>query len=225
MHPQVTITHANSTLFRCQPYSDQYGLVYTPNIPDFYFKPESTANFMAGSQANLTTTSIGVTDIFTIPVESATVDNCSGRVVALQYCYQTRNEDIGTLLTVFHLSLLTSEGLQNNTIQFTINRLIPICSTPQNGICTNRVANIRQTCCDITYLSSDDQFQSTSIYYGVTTGNGNTLPVAFRNGVGNDAQHYLISLGTPPDFGEAVVVSRSTLADDGVIILRFILGN
>ena len=34
-----------SSLFQCQPYTDQSGLVYTPNIPDFYFSDVNAADF------------------------------------------------------------------------------------------------------------------------------------------------------------------------------------
>ena len=81
-----------SSLFQCQPSSDESGQVYTPNIPDFYFNDENTADFRTGDEENLITLRNRLTYIFTKSSER----NCTGNVVAIQYCYETRNSQIGS---------------------------------------------------------------------------------------------------------------------------------
>ena len=83
------------------PSTDQSGLMYTPNIPDFYFSDVNAANFRSSGGANLTTSRNGVTYIFTIPAESSE-RNCTGNVVAIQYCYETRNGQIGSNEITFY---------------------------------------------------------------------------------------------------------------------------
>ncbi len=69
--------------FQCQPSSENGQQVFFPNIPDSYFTPRNAHDFL---RTTLESSMAGVTYIFRIP---AMQYNCSGSVVALQYCYQT----------------------------------------------------------------------------------------------------------------------------------------
>ena len=212
-------------LFQCQPTSDDSGLVYTPNIPDFNFDDMNAANSRSGVThgANLIGITRGVTYIFTIPSESS-LRNCSGSVVSLQYCYQARYEDIGRRTDVFRFLSLVQNGLQ-----FTINSSIIIQSTPWSNICSNPPGTIEQICCDSTPLSCSEQFQitSSSFAYGVVTGNKNVQPLAFAiSATKYRVEQFQVSLGdsvqTP---GTIFTLSGSSLVNDhSLLLLRFNTG-
>ena len=98
-----------SALFQCQHSSYSSGQVYTPNIPDFYFDNEKAAAFSTGSSgANLTTAIAGHTYIFTIPPVSAE-RNCTGTVIALQYCHVDRRNLNVQRREIFNLFLLSED--------------------------------------------------------------------------------------------------------------------
>ena len=146
-----------TSIFQCQSSSDQNGLVYTPNIHDFYFNNVNAANFRTGGGANLTTPISGATYIFTIPSESP-LRNCSGTVVSLQYCYQARDRDIGMTRDVLDFLTLVQNGLQ-----YTVSSSLTIQTTPRSSICTDTSGSIQQTCYDTSSLNANDQFQLRSL--------------------------------------------------------------
>ena len=82
---------ASAALFQCQHSTFQDGQVFTPNIPDLYFNH----TYAADMEDLLMRPRNGLTYFFTIPPESAE-RNCSGTVVAIQYCYRS----VRILLTV-----------------------------------------------------------------------------------------------------------------------------
>ena len=204
-HAQPT----SSLLFQCQSSSNQNGLVYTPNIPDFYFNDVNAADFRTGSGANLTTSMFGTIYIFTIPPESP-LRNCSGTVVSLQYCYQARDRDIGMTRDVFDFLSLVQDGMQ-----FTVKSSVTIRTIPQNNIC-----------CDNTSLSLSDQFQlpSSSFAFSVAITKRNVRPLAFTNSTSEYCvkQYRVGQLRTNP--GSKFTFFSSEQVNDGSLLFRFFIG-
>ena len=196
--------------------SYQNGLIHTriPNIPDFYF---NDSNFRTDGSANLTQSQFGgVTYIFIIPSESP-LHNCSDTVVSLQYCYQARNNDIG------RVNIFTFLSLTQNGMHFTVNRRIPIRTTPSNSTCTGPSGNIEQICCDNTALSTN-QLASSNIAFGVVIINGNIRPLAFTtSSTEYHIEQYRASLGTTNP-RTMFTLSSNEKVNDGFLLFRFVIG-
>ena len=206
--------------FQCQSSSGESGLVYTPNIPDFYFNHVNAANFRTGGGANLMDTVNGVTYFFTVPAESAS-RNCSGDVVSIQYCYRARDSDRNRVRTVFNLLAVNRSGLQFTTILS-----IAIQTTPQDSICTNRRGMIQQICCDTTPLSGF-QIPSSEYTFGTVITNANVRPLAFANSVMEyRVEQYTASLGSAgPQPGSTVTLTEGDLLTDrSLLLIRFFVG-
>ena len=138
-------------MFQCQPSSDQSGQVYTPNIPDFYFDPSNVATGESDRSLSPNFPSTSSTRravyIFPIPIES----ECSGTVVAIQYCYSGRESDLNSLFTVVQNFLaLDGNGTRRNS-----NTLIE--SVPSNDKCVASSGRIH--CCDTMHLRQEQQFE------------------------------------------------------------------
>ena len=145
-------------MFQCQPSSDQSGQVYTPNIPDFYFDPSNVAtgesdgslspNFLSTSSTRQ------AVHIFPIPIES--LSECSGTVVAIQYCYSGRELDLNSLLTIVQ-NFLALDGKGATT-----NSITQIESVPSNGKCVASSGRIH--CCDTVHLRQEHTFSLLIVY-------------------------------------------------------------
>ena len=138
-------------MFQCQPSSDQIGQVYTPNIPDFYFDPSNVSTSESdGSLSSNFPSTINrrqTVYIFPIPIES----ECSGTVVAIQYCYSGRESNLNRRLTVVQNFLaLDGNGIITNSIT-------PIESVPSNDKCVASSGRIH--CCDTVHLRQEQQFE------------------------------------------------------------------
>ena len=83
--------YSQSSTFHCQPSSDQSGLVYTSNIPDFYFD-----HVNVGSSNDVT--DIGGSAVYVYPVSE---DRCSGTVVAIELCYRAFDRNKGSRQSIF----------------------------------------------------------------------------------------------------------------------------
>ena len=153
-------------MFQCQlqPFSDQSGPVYTPNISDFYFDPSNVAT--GESDGSLSSNFPSTTNrrqtvyIFPIPIES----ECSGTVVAIQYCYSGRELHLNSLLTIVQ-NFLALDGNGATT-----NSITPIESVPSSDKCVASSGRIH--CCDTVHLRQEQQFQipsnpSTPFLYGL----------------------------------------------------------
>ncbi len=222
----------SSSLFQCQSSSDQSGLVYTPNIPDFYFNHVKAADFRNNSESSLRDSSVNVsnnleraTHIFTIPPESVS-RNCSGSLVSIQYCYRARDRNINNELPIFNLSSLIS---LNQHGLFEVNNITTISSTPRNSTCTDLPGRIQQICCDTTPLSGL-HIPSSEYIFGVTITNPvNVRPLAFRN---NIIEYRLrqtsAALGnTGPPQGSRFTLDESNSVNythRALLLLRFIIG-
>ena len=135
----------------------------------------NAANFRSSGGENLTTSSNGVTYVFTIPAESSE-RNCTGNVVAIQYCYETRNGQIGfNEINVFNFLHMNRSGLF-----FTVTGSFTEQTSPQNKFCTNPMGMIL-ICCDTATLDMMDQFQlpTTSYTFAVMIINNDARPLAF----------------------------------------------
>ena len=200
-----------SSLFQCQPSSGGDGLVYTPNIPDFYFSHENAADFRTGDGANLTTAVNGFTYIFIIPPQSAE-RNCSGDVVAIQYCYQAKASEIDKNVTIytFHYSN-GSEFNFTGTPNFAVNTI------PQENDCTRpprgRERGIERVCCDMAILGPTNQFKlsSNNFTFGISLMNPMVLPLAFAGSVADPMRIFSIRDG-------------EVEADRSLLILRLFIG-
>ena len=213
-----------SSLFWCQPSTDQSGLVYTPNIPDFYFSDVNAANFRSGGAANLTTSSNGVSYIFTIPAESAE-RNCTGNVVAIQYCYETGNGQIGSN----EISVFNFLHMNRNGLAFTVTDSFTEQTSPQNSFCTNPTGVIQQVCCETATLDVMDQFQlpTTSYTFAVMIINNDARPLAFVSSAIEYRHEQLqahLGSSAPPPRNIITLGQNTVITDESLLQLRFIIG-
>ena len=184
----------------------------------------NAANFRSGAGANLTTSRNGFTYIFTIPAESSE-RNCTGNVVAIQYCYETRNTQIGrNEANVFKFLHMIRSGSV-----FIVTGSITERTSPQNSFCTDPPGVIEQICCDTATLDIVDQFQllSTSYTFAVMVVNNDIRPLAFSSSATEYRYEQLqpilgssvLSTGTIISVGQSSLVT-----DEALLLLRFLTG-
>ena len=123
----------SSAIFQCQTSESSGQQVFTSRILDHYFNNTTAASMFNKS---LIVTVNRRAYIYTIPPESAQRD-CSGNVTAVEYCYRAIRIDLNQTKDVFYILSLTPSTLENNRIQFTVNRRIKINSTASDSICTS----------------------------------------------------------------------------------------
>ena len=169
-------TQTTSSLFQCQPSSGKDGLVYTPNIPDFYFSHKNAADFRTGGGANLTTAVNRHTFILTVPPVSSE-RNCSGDVVAIQYCYQAITSEIDENVTVYTFQYSNGSGSD-----FTAAANFTVYTTPRGNNCIVG-GMMRMICCDMAHLGATNQFKlpSSIFTFGISLMNPKVLPLAFAD--------------------------------------------
>ena len=208
---------ASAALFQCQHSTHQDGQVFIPNIPDSHFNHKNAANLAMGKDSLLTQSSPGITYFFTIPPESAE-RNCSGTVVAIQYCYRVHKNRICSAQDVFLFHSVTRDGFV-----FTVNSSFTVRTTPhQESECT-RIEMHYYLCCDTTTLSADNQlsFSPDSYTFGVT------IPIdefdyvmyAFNANGEFMAEQVKSSLGTIPA-GRSYILMESV--SGGLLLMRLI---
>ena len=207
---------ASAALFQCQHSTLQDGQVFIPNIPDLYFDHTNAA-----SQNNLfIQAGNSFTYFFTIPPESAE-RNCSGTVVAMQYCYQIRQILLNSIQDVFSFRLVTRDEFE-----FTVTSSFTVRTTPhQENECTQVSSSNRYLCCDTTTLSDNQLSISPERYtFGVTIINAaEVTPFAFRDDTEFVVEQFQAALGltlqnTPYTFGLSTMVTR------GLLLMRFLIG-
>ncbi len=217
--------HTQATsLFQCQPSSEENGKVFTPSIPDFYFRHGNAADYSSGSGINnLTRTGrMRNTYIFTIPAELAAAAaefNCNGTIVSIQYCYDARNQ--GSRMNVFDLVTLNKSG---NT--FTVASSFRVQTTPQSGICT-LILSGRWACCDRFDIPPDNHIQllsSSNLTYGVVNRNNDVRPLTFVNA----AVDYRVEQFSARPSNNNLNLGRSFTGTQqnsrSLLLLRFIIG-
>ena len=200
--PEVNI----SSLLRCQS-SDRSGLVYTPNIPDFYFNVTNAAAFNPDSRVTNRNTFI-----FTINSESP-LRNCNGTVVSLQYCYQARNGDMGNI---------TFLSLAQNGMQVRVKNRITIRTTPQNNKC---IGDTEQICCVTGDLKPKQQFKITSSMYSFGVVINGRRPLSFTTlATENHLKQYQVPVGMDTRM-RFTLSEDDRLSNPSFILLRFLIGN
>ena len=218
---------ASAALFQCQHSAHQDGQVFTPNIPDYYFNHTNADTFFEmGTNSLLTQSSDGFTYFFTIPPESAG-RNCSGTVVAIQYCYQVHKDHINSTQDAFSFHSVTRDGFD-----FTVTSSFTVRTTPhQEDECTMRgqgAGGMHYFCCDTTTLSDDDQLSISpeSYTFGVTIiVNNDVTQYAFRDNTEFVVDQFQGSLGTILSAGTNYSFTESTKVNAGLLLMRLIGNN
>ena len=206
--------------FLCQPSTSQGSgqqQVYTPNIPDFYFDPETAVAFGTSPEFNLTTTIFNTfnTFVYTLPPESA-LRNCTGTVTAIEYCYLASQLDTSSM-EIFELHILTRDGSL-----FQIERSISIWSTPTSSIC-HPASLFDMVCCDTTTLNGGGTFHlpPSNFSFGVTA-EFTQLLIFTDSAVEYNVQHFEVQL---PLFSSIFAVSvRDSLSFESLLLMRFHAG-
>ena len=215
---------AESSLFQCQPTTDQSGQVFTPNIPDFYFNHVNALELT--QQGNLATLSEerGTIFIFTTPPEPT----CSGTVLAFEFCYL--DFGIRNNQEVFRFVSLRRDGLQFTVIDFDFVRI----RTSEEAICSVLVEDEEYICCNTYTLPDDEQFQIPSLNYtfGVVIRSlmNRILPLAFSD-VNPEFQfpHFqarpIHNNNGPDSTGDSFTLTAVDLQNEGsLLLLRLIIG-
>ena len=162
----------------------------------------------------------GATYFFTIPPESAE-RNCSGTVVAIQYCYQVHQDFINSAEDVFSFHSVTRDGFV-----FTVNSSFTVRTNPHLESECTQVSKIRYLCCDTTTLSADNQLSISpeSYTFGVTIVNKDATPYAFRDDTEFVVEQFQGSLGTTLPAGTSYSLLQSLSVNDGLLLTRFLIG-
>ena len=163
--------------------------------------------------------------IFTIPAESAE-HNCTGNVVAIQYCYETRNSQTGSN----EINVFNFLHMNRSELVFTVTGSFMERTSPQYSICTDPMGLIQQICCDTATLDMMDQFQlpSTSYTFAVMVINIEARPLAFAASTTEYRHEQLLAVlgSSPPPPGNTITLGQNdVVTDQSFLLLRFILGN
>ena len=144
--------------------------------------------------------------------------------MAIQYCYETKNNQIGNEISVFNFL-----HMNRSELVFTVTGNFTERTSPQNSFCTDSTG-MKQVCCETATLDVMDQFQlpTTSYTFAVMVINNNARPLAFANSVTEyryeQFQAHLGSSAPPP--GNIPSLSQNdVVTDESLLLLRFILGN
>ena len=218
LRSRISEYSASADLFQCQHSTHQDGQVFIPNIPDLYFDHTNAASFI--SQNNLfIQAGNSFTYFFTIPPES-TERNCSGTVVAMQYCYQIRQTLINSMQDVFSFHLVTRDGFE-----FTVTSSFTVRTTPhQESECTQVSSSDLYLCCDTTTLSDNQLRISPERYtFGVTIINAaEVTPFAFRDNTEFVVEQFRTSLGLT--LQNSPYALNSSMVIGGLLLMRFLIG-
>ena len=220
LHGPVLRSHiseysASAALFQCQHSTHQDGQVFTPNIPDLYFDP---ASFTGSMKSSVSESRNGFTYIFTIPPESAE-RNCSGTVVAIQYCYRVHQNFIDSTQDVFLFHSVTRDGFV-----FTVTSSFTVRTTPhQESECTQISGNF-YLCCDTTTLSADNQLSISpeSYTFCVTIIDNEVIPYAFTDDTEFVVEQFQAGIGTNIQAGTSYTLTESIRVIGGLLLMRLI---
>ena len=210
-----------SSLFQCQPTTDQTGYVFAPNIPDFYFN-HTNARALT-QQGNLTPFSDGrgTIFVFTIPPETT----CSGTVLALEFCYLAPRSEIDRSRDFFRFASLTRNGLDFTVIDFDPFR---IRTNAEEALCSVLEEETSYICCET--FPANEQVQIPSIFGVVIRGRTDeSFPLTFPDA--NTRFQFPHFRGRPADndnpdmIGETFTFTENDRQDEGsLLLLRLIIG-
>ena len=225
-HIQLTCIHSYTTgqchaQFECRP-TDQSGEFWIPNIPSSYFVPQNASTFrISDTERTLDTTDRDTTYIFTIPAESAE-RNCSGNILAIQYCYEARTQNLGNNIQSFNILSLVRDGFD-----FTVDSSFPVETAPSLDICVDPDGSrgIQEVCCDTLTLNANTQLTipSSSFTVGYTVVNKNVKPLQFEDTV-DEYQVNRFEIDETPSAGETFMLSGANLELGPILLLRFLIG-
>ena len=217
-------TTAESSLFQCQPTTDQSGHVFAPNIPDLYFN--HTNALQLTQQTTLTSLSIDRRTIFVFTTPPETT--CSGTVLAIEFCSLAFDGEINR-------EVLRFVSLNRNEFQFTVIDFDPISirANAQTANCSFLEDNNQYICCDTYTLPDDEQFQipSSDYTFGVVIGREvKQYRLLTFSGVNTEFRfpHFQ---GIPTDnndlngIGETFTLTENDFQNEGsLLLLRLIIG-
>ena len=220
-----TASSAHAQLFQCQPSEDDaYGQVF-PNIPDMYFNPAQAANSLTGTIPALTALGANMAYVFIIPAVGSN-RNCSGDVVAFEYCYRTSRTIGSGQRTVFEFLRLTRNPPVSSTqLQtFTVDSRFSVRDNPSTATCTDIAGTTDQVCCSVSDLNRANQHEALTIAYiiGIAVSNGAILSLAISNSQpAFNFNRYETPLSTVQEGGS---FTQSPLPGRSIALLRFYLG-
>ena len=223
-HAQTTMTpEVSSPLLQCQP-SEQSGQAFLPNFETFYFSDRVVAWFISElSTGKLISAERSLTYIFTIPADQA---NCSGSVVAMEFCYLGRDSDLanGSISRrIFEFLQLTQVG----DLEFLVTSSIQVTSVQTNDKCT--VLNSeRPACCDRTELNAIDIFQIPQSEYTYAITSKSFPPLTFSpDRTEYHVEHFQASLQIryPTESGDSFTLSEDEhISNQSLPLIRLIIG-
>ena len=145
--------------------------------------------------------------------------------MAIQYCYETRDNQIGSNeINVFNFLHLNRSGLV-----FTVTGSFTERSSPQDSFCTDSMGG-KQICCENATLDVRDQFQlpTTSYTFAVMIISNVARPLAFAASATEYRHEQLqaaLGILAPPPRDIISLVQDNVVTDESLLLLRFILGN
>ena len=169
----------------------------------------------------------GITYIFTIPAESVN-RNCSGTVVAIQYCYHAEltNADINSRSVLNIFDLLSVTTLDTSSL-LTVRERFTVTSTAAEDNCmlgSQVKGRTPHDCCTTTTLDSSQQFQipPSSYTFGIQVlSEYPGIPYFFRAAATEfNVNQCQIPIVTGDNFNLAV----SCLTGRSLFLLRFVVG-
>lgn len=208
---------AVTSQFQCQIFSGHSRILYyTPNIPNSYLNHENLGAF----STNMTLPLPGVTYIFDLPPLSQE-RNCSGTVLAVQYCYHANLRITGSLLGQA-LEIFEFLPMNRDDFQFTVASTITVQSTPSHNICSVVLnsGNIQFSCCDVASLTIRPTVISESRFtFGIQTSqNSNIRPLFF-------AKAHNVEFFIAVESHSSYFLSEASRLNGTLFLLRFIIGN
>ena len=158
--------------------------------------------------------------VYVFPLPSSL--NCSGRVSALQYCYEGSN--LGTEQSIFRLIILQQSGST-----FTVNNTVLVRSTPSDQICTRGFVIFLWRsvthCCDTLTLEMSNQFNLPASNFAFGTISINGLFAYLPTVTPLDVDHYRFDQSAvSTTVGSTISVGTGNLRSDRTVrLLQFYL--
>ncbi len=208
-----------SALFECT--AEDNGLVSTPNIPDSYFNHSRAGELRTLTVPTLMAAGTGFTYVFTVP-SFGTQRNCSGNVMALEYCYEAGNEDVGRKRKLFYFLSLT----RNTGSDFRVDSRFLVKVTPMESSCTPDLrGSVMRICCGQYTIEPPNRIaiSSASFSFGIVTRDLKLLAVSYREAEFNFPQFRLALGKSGPSVG-GTFSGGNQLTGHSLLLLRFIIG-
>ena len=146
--------------------------------------------------------------------------------MAIQYCYEARNNNLAKAVNVFNFLSLSSNT--SGTLTYTVESIFIIQSTPIAAICTDPAGgSIQQVCCDTASVDVIDRptIPSSSYSFGIAVIDNNVQPLAFDG----PATSYLVKHYQDKSFGNdgpslGDTITPESVTDQFLLLLRMTIG-